>query len=302
MRRGASLRDFDNIPKVMKDLDHWVLWKQEVIAGKLSKIPYQTNDRKAMSNNPDTWTSFDNVVQCFYEKPYDGIGFQLSWSGITGIDLDHCIEDVLISSHAQEIISQCSSYTEISPSRTGIHIYVQGTVPLSVHTKAIEIYSAGRYLTVTGDKLNDLNVEPRQGVLDQLHKKYAKVNLVQDTFTSAVGIDQEPRQSDDEILERLFKSLNGSKIKALYEGDLGKYESNSEADLALCGYLAFWLDGDFNRIDRAFKNSGLYRDKWNRQSYKQLTINKAISGHHQSLRTPPRMTIEKEKTNMKKQI
>lgn len=269
----------------MRELNHWVLWTKD-------KAPHQINGKLARSNDPNTWSSFAHALKCFDSSKYQGIGFMFAGSGITGIDIDHCIEDGQLSTLAQEMIDQCNSYTEKSPSGTGIHIYMQGVVPKAIK-KEIEMYSEGRYFTVTGDKLNNLNVEPRQRVLDQLYNKYARVSLTNNMLYPIIGDSFEPRLNEDEILKRAFNSPNGSKIKALYDGDLSKHDGDhSVADLALCHYLAIWLNGDFNRIDQAFRNSGLYRDKWNRQDYKEMTINKAISGCTQSVGTPPRTTTE----------
>lgn len=286
--------DIKNIPVVMRELNHWVLWKKEFLNGRWAKIPYNVSGRyMAKSNDSSTWTSFPNVLKCLDLKKYDGIGFMFTGSGITGIDIDHCLENGQISSHAQEIINKCSSYTEISPSGTGVHIYVLGTIPSGFKTE-IEMYCEGRYFTVTGHKLNEREVEPRQAALDQLYRKYAKV--VNETTERSAPTPRLYRtcHSDDDILQRAFSSRQGQKIRSLFEGDMSGYgNDHSDADLALCGYLAFWLDKDFERIDRAFRQSALYREgKWGtREKYRSDTINRAIAGCKQSRgtvsNTPP---------------
>ena len=280
----------NSIPASMREMDQWVLWNKDPAKG---KIPYQINGRMAKSNDPSTWTSFSNALKC--AANYDGIGFMFSGSWITGIDIDHCIdENGQISSHAQVIMDQCKSYAEKSPSGTGIHILVEGTVPSGVKTAEIEMYCEGRYFTVTGDKLNDYVIEAKQDVLNQLHKKFAKVvKEIDNPADPQFWGDPKPQHNDYEILQRAFSSANGSKIKALYDGDMSAYgDDHSRADQGLCNYLAFWLDKDFSRIDQAFIDSRLYRDKWDRPDYKAMTINKAIADCAQSVGTPPRMTAE----------
>jgi hypothetical protein len=68
---------------------------------------------------------------------------------------------------------------------------------------------------------------------------------------------------DGELLERAFAHRNGNGVRALFEGAWeGRYESQSEADMALCVHFA-WLGGrDPERVDRLFRASGLMRDKW----------------------------------------
>lgn len=277
--RGRKLKMvlFNNIPEIMRELNHWVLWTKD-------KAPHQISGKLARSNDPNTWSNFSNVLKCYDSKQYQGIGFMFTGSGITGIDIDHCIEDGRLSTLAEEIIDICNSYTEKSPSGKGIHIYMQGVVPKGIK-KEIEMYSEGRYFTVTGDKLNDLNVESRQIVLDQLYKKYSRESFTGTMTYPKIRRRLEPGLSDDEILQRAFNNKrNGSKIKALYDGDMNGYgNDHSAADLALCGYLAPWLDRDFDRINRAITNSGLYRDKWDRPDYKLRTISRAIAGCDQSL-------------------
>ena len=91
--------------------------------------------------------------------------------------------------------------------------------------------------------------------------------------------------SDNDLLEKAFRSKKGTKIRQLYNGEWSDYLSHSDADQALCNHLAFWLDRDPGRIDAAFRSSGLMREeKWdkkhfsNGQTYGQGTISKAISG------------------------
>jgi primase-polymerase (primpol)-like protein len=72
---------------------------------------------------------------------------------IVGIDLDHCRDPKTgkIEPWAQDIIETVDSYTELSPSGTGIRIFVTANFRSSINRKGgVEIYSTGRYLTVTG--------------------------------------------------------------------------------------------------------------------------------------------------------
>jgi primase-polymerase (primpol)-like protein len=76
---------------------------------------------------------------------------------------------------------------------------------------------------------------------------------------------------DETVLERAMDSKSGDVIDALYDGRSelwsgrdSRYPSQSEADMGLCFYLAFWTGGDPNRMDRLFRDSGLMRGKWDK--------------------------------------
>src|SRR5262249_28117722 len=137
----------------------WVCWRREERRGKLTKVPYnpQTGE-PARSNDPATWASYAQALFCWQQHPptYDGIGYMFK-GDITGIDLDHCIDEQgQIEPWAQEIIARLASYTERSPSGKGLHIYVRGRLPgkgirrpvrRDAHPQqqeaAIEMYSRG---------------------------------------------------------------------------------------------------------------------------------------------------------------
>ena len=62
----------------------------------------------------------------------------------------------------------------------------------------------------------------------------------------------------------------------------GKYPSQSEADMALCMKLAFWSGKDKEQMDRIFRTSGLFREKWDQKhhadgaTYGEETIDRAV--------------------------
>ncbi|MDO4650792.1 MAG: DUF3987 domain-containing protein, partial [Eubacteriales bacterium] len=90
-----------------------------------------------------------------------------------------------------------------------------------------------------------------------------------------------PLSDDAELLEKAMNSRNGAEFQNLWNGNWkGKYQSQSEADMALCSSLSFWTGADAGRMDQLFRQSGLMRDKWDRQqsgsTYGALTIQKAI--------------------------
>ena len=92
--------------------------------------------------------------------------------------------------------------------------------------------------------------------------------------------------SDEEVVRKALAASNGERFSRLWNGDTRGYGSHSEADLALCGMLAFWTGGDATRIDSLFRQSGLYREKWDRKDYRNRTITEALSGKTEFYKAP----------------
>lgn len=98
--------------------------------------------------------------------------------------------------------------------------------------------------------------------------------------------------TDEQVLTRIRKSKQGEEFENLFAGDLAKkHGSQSERDLAICRFLAFWTP-DREQIDRIFRTSELYLNpqyaknnagKWEREDYRERTISLAIEsckGNH----------------------
>lgn len=84
-----------------------------------------------------------------------------------------------------------------------------------------------------------------------------------------------------DIVASLTKQKNGEKFRRLYnDGDYSEYGSQSEADCALCAMIAFRTGADPQMIDTVFRLSALMRDKWNRDDYRESTIEKGIEACH----------------------
>jgi hypothetical protein len=92
--------------------------------------------------------------------------------------------------------------------------------------------------------------------------------------------------SDAEVVQKALSASNGERFARLWAGDTSGYGSHSEADLALCGMLAFWTGGDATRMDSLFGQSGLYRKKWDRENYRNRTIAEALSGKTEFYQAP----------------
>ncbi|HEU5377183.1 MAG TPA: hypothetical protein VFV38_17260, partial [Ktedonobacteraceae bacterium] len=284
----------------------WVCFKIEERDGKATKPPFNPRTgRGAKQNDPTTWATYEEAITA-YRNPdnhYDGIGFELfpDWLSIVVWDLDHCID--LKTGHiarwAEEIIKQLNSFTERSPN-DGIHIIVVGNgkditrhkIPVREFTEEchpeakVEIYDEKRYFTLTENQLSGSPsaILPRQ---KQLQTVYEKI-----TSKPAPKVNTPPQPerrpsfgpmdlTDNEIIEKARRAKNGADFSRLWQGDIGAQSDKSTADFLLCQHLAFWTGQDPARMDRLFRRSGLYRDKWDRKTgnstYGELTVAKAIN-------------------------
>ena len=272
-----------SLPNALQEitsLAQWVCHKD-----KIPKNPRTGSNAK--SNDPATWSDYSTALRTLQTGNYDGIGFQFGiyeagTLRISGIDLDHVVRtDGTLESFALEIVEQMNSYTEYSPSGTGIHILCRVNLPAIGNKKgfdngcAIEMYNHGRYFTVTGRVYgSERAIAERTNEYRKLHEKY---------FSEAPKAKNSPviqprieEMSDRDLLDKMFNSQNGYAIQRLYSGDFSGYPSHSEADLALIAHLLFWTGGDEVRADRLFRESGLMRDKWDRADYRMKTLEYAI--------------------------
>jgi putative DNA primase/helicase len=275
----------EKIPAELKQLNQWVTWKYE-FRGKWTKPPYQVNGRDyAKSSDPATWGAFHDALKTYQSRQVDGVGIALAVdTGIVGVDLDHCYNPKTKSFEqwATKIIGHLNSYTEASPSGTGVRILLKGKLPTGGRKRGnIEIYSTGRYLTITGRVLqNKSSIESRQAEIDAFLQEHFPPEPKSKPNSAGDG-NGAWHPSDDELLQRAFVAKNGHKLKTLFHGDVVGYSSQSEADLALCSRLAFWAS-DEAQLDRLFRRSGLMRDKWDEKhgdvTYGEMTISKAWAG------------------------
>jgi putative DNA primase/helicase len=145
------------------------------------------------------------------------------------------------------------------------------------------MYDDARFFTVTGDHVDvtPSTVEQRADALRAIHADYvAHDDGAGDPDPDAGDVDV--NLDDDALVSKAKDAENGDKFRRLWNGDTVGYQSQSEADMALCSMLAFWTGGDRARIDRLFRRSGLYRDKWDEdrgeQTYGEQTIAKVLKG------------------------
>ena len=266
----------------MRQQARWGLWRYEERDGKPTKVPYRLDGNRARSTVAEDWAGFPAVAAHFVRvADSDGIGFRLG-EGWAGVDLDHCIVGGEPLSWARSITEILDSYSEYSPSGTGIKVFLLGRLPAGERRRTgnIEMYDAGRYFTVTGQHVPGTPQEPqeRTGELLVVHQR----TFPEDRPASRPPVQAVYSRDDQEIIDRARAAKNGAAFDQLWRGDISAYSSHSEADLALAAHLSYWAEGDAATVDRLFRASGLYREKWDEQhgagTYGEITTGKATTG------------------------
>lgn len=176
------------IPQTLRDLPQWIGWGTEWregtedTPGRWAKVPLNALfafQRKAKSNDPTTWTTFDRAYQAAKNaltiwtghcrsapagapphRPVDGLGFVFAaGGGLFGLDIDNCRnpDSDELTPLAASLIERFASYAEVSPSGTGVKIFGRGSLPWTKGRRVkidaeqeLELYDRGRYFTVTG--------------------------------------------------------------------------------------------------------------------------------------------------------
>ncbi|RDZ51306.1 hypothetical protein C5C07_17050 [Haloferax sp. Atlit-4N] len=298
-----------NLPTELVERDQWVCWRSEKRDGKKTKIPVVPGEGSfASSTDPETWSDFETVRSFVKANRADGIGFVFTKEDpIVGVDLDDCRDPETgdVDDDAQDIIDRLDSYTEVSPSGTGYHVLINGDLPEGRNRRGhIELYDTARFFTVTGDRVDNTpgQVKRRQDALEAIHREYVQLHSeeekperdehtrVREVAKTTPEVDLE----DNELLKKAKNASNGPKFERLWNGNTAGYDSNSEADMALCCLLAFWTGGDTTQIDTLFRQSGLLREKWDEvhyadgSTYGEKTIERAIEATSEYYDPSPR--------------
>ena len=278
----------ENIPPEIVELTQWCVWAWEKRDGKLTKPPHNPmTGGLAKSNDPGTWVDFKTAYEAYKFGDWDGIGFFLT-SPYLGLDYDDSIVPETGDPHtwALNYLKSINSYSEISPSGTGIKTLVKARLPGKAHhDDKVGIFDNTRFFCITGDTLPGVSqkIEERQQEINSLcRERWPKDFETKDPkspnkVNEYLSTLKPSSVSDLELIKRMKAAKNGNKFKTLWSGNIKRFPSHSEGDLALCSMLAFQCRGDPDRIDRLFRLSGLYREKWNREDYAKRTIETALS-------------------------
>lgn len=278
-------------PKELSNLRQWICWRLEPDpkSDKPRKVPYDPKTgRKASSTNPDTWATLAEAMAAREKYLFTGVGFVFTEEcGIVGVDIDHCRnKDGSFTDVAKAILEKAQSYTEISPSGSGLHIFLHGVMPGKGNKNSasgVEMYAAARYFTMTGNRLEGTPEAIADGkdILPWIHENY-----IAKKFGKKAKAKKALRTvslTDKQVLEKAHAAQNGDDFSSLWDGSWeGRFGSQSEADLSLCCSLAFWTGKNKEQMDRLFRQSKLFREKWDKvhhadgATYGEETLDQAI--------------------------
>lgn len=276
----------------------WFCWNYETRnKGKKTKVPVSAYGTATGTNAAyeHTWVTYDDAAAAAQEHGNSGVGFKIP-DGYFFLDVDH--KDVT-DPYVQLLLERFDSYTERSVSGGGIHIYGKcnaSRIPTYTDKdgklrldkafymknphNGTELYCGGitnRFAVYTGNVIRDV---PLKECTDALLVTLDKDMRRKQKLKYSGKRDGDDRELFD-IVANLLKQKNGEKFRKLYcDGDFSDYGSQSEADCALCAMITFRTGADPEMIDRMFRSSALYREKWEREDYRTATIEKGIEACH----------------------
>jgi putative DNA primase/helicase len=256
------LPSLERVPMELKAYAQWVNWR--LVNGR--KVPVNPATLgNAGVGWPNTWSSFEHVCAVYgsyRDANIRGVGFVLTENDpYTCVDLDGCVgERGQVSSQTQAVLDLLAGRVELSPSGTGLHIWVRSAQSFNRRTQGIEVYSHARWMSVTGRSHPQAPVEipERTAELEELVRHYFPQSEVQPVFAApAMPL------ADEEIWARLFHAKNGVFFERLFQGDTSVcYHDHSRAVILLANQLAAMIDLDAARIKQLLYQTGLVNAKW----------------------------------------
>ena len=148
----------EGIPRELRARPQWVLWRLEERDGKPTKVPYSPRTgARAKSTDLMTWGTFEEAFEAYEAGDCVGVGFVFcSADPFTGVDLDDCRnpETGELEPWAAKIVTALDSYTELSPSGTGVHIICKARIPRGGRRGRVEMYAQDRFFTITGHTID----------------------------------------------------------------------------------------------------------------------------------------------------
>ena len=288
-----------NIPAEMKKTKRWCVWQKHENG---RKIPYRvlkggvwSKAERCKSDTSSLWVSFEAALHCYLKSNghLGGLSFALG-DGWSGFDFDNCIVGGKMHPQAKSWLIRLGGYSEVSQSCEGqktilrgtLHTDFLGTAETGRQFKgtpadgmATEVYHCRRFFFLTGNGSGEPTAN--QQAIDAICNELTALKLSK----MPARPKPKPRQqttpavhlSDTALLEKIRASKQAEKFNPLWDGHIGTYNSQSEADMALTTILMWWCNNELGQVERLFEKSGLAkREKWDREDYRQRTLAKAV--------------------------
>lgn len=226
------------------------------------KLPSDPNGNPMSGLNTDPRTvDFEAAVQSVVEGRTSGIGLPLLTCELSVLDLDDCVTGGQPDTWAEQILLECDSYAEFSPSGRGIHIYLLGKPKCGNHTQIaagnghMDVFVEKGFVTLTGRPVSGYGRRPIAPGADVAERIYRRL------------------ETSSKTIKKIRKH---PKLLPLWLGDVGSYESASEADLAFLAMVAHLTRGDWELTESLWLQSGLNRPKLKRDDYRRRTLSKVF--------------------------
>jgi primase-polymerase (primpol)-like protein len=306
------------VPPSIKNEERWICYRIEEQSDGTKKPPkaptFGTRNGSKSLFNVDP-TSTDHVTTFYGARAFvhrsaeelgtdgaDGVGIVFTDADdLVGIDLDYCYDtdSGKIERWARDVVRQLDSYTETSPSGTGLHVLVRGELDHEFQNKheiGLEMYENDRYFTFTGNHIESTPSEINRGgdTLREIQRAVMPEATSSPGATTSTKSSPSNKTDDSDFIapepakfgsieEQIVKTAREAdeKFGPLFDGQsLENYDNDhSRADYALACKLAYWCAGDIEQMDAIFRESALMRPKWDERrgatTYGGYTLNEA---------------------------
>jgi putative DNA primase/helicase len=209
--------------------------------------------RNASSTDSATWATYAEATAAQKRYRWHGVGFVLNGDGIVGIDLDDCLKAVDDGYHrsnlARHIMAIAPSYTEVSPSGTGLHIIGMGRIERAIKATisgdAVEVYGTGRYLTYT-DEWVDSTPKDIADISDAINEIMDMVEAERDSAMMKPA-PVPATSSDDEHLRYVWETWRSRIDRIMQSATEGnRHNSRIKAGRLMGGALAALRQHGYN--------------------------------------------------------
>jgi hypothetical protein len=302
----GTFRDpYPELPPQLRHQNLWLVYQMILNEEKTAKAGRPKFDKPPFNpltglraNDASMGVSYQVALRALQSSNglYAGLGFYVRGSGLTVIDIDRCRDPKtgIVAEWAVGIVRELNSYAEVSPSGTGVHIWVIGTKPGDrSRLGAMEIYSASngdsRYMTVTGMRLNESSMEINQVNLTPLYNR-----MISGEFSKAASQTERSNVLTMPSSATTIDTTNGGH---LITTTVDESRSGEEFRMIL-DLIDEMPNASAEQLEEAFraKHVDQYRDKWDSlrsgETWLLYSVRRAMRPRVANLATAPALATD----------
>lgn len=253
-----------SLPKALRQTPQWL------VSGSDKAPVSPKTGRYADVRDSSLYVPYADAI-AYAEKHGMDVGFALTrHDPFAVIDLDQPDNEQQATRHSKILDAFGNTYSELSRSGKGVHIWCYGRVPQGARRDKVEVYSDSRYMICTGIPVRPLPITDQNHLLNVLFQEISSARL-----NAAELYEVDSTMTDREVFEMGARAENSDKFLKLTNGQWeGDYPSQSEADYALMNFLCFYSRSN-EQCRRIFRMTPLgKRDKARRDKYLDYMIEK----------------------------